>query len=127
MAISWWVATGTRQKMENDIQREYSVQDMHAFWNKDQLTDSELKPLNFYQVLPAFILLVVGLTPSLIMFLCEIFFHRYKKRFVVRQAQTSNRTIISRLDAVEFSQGYRGTTKQMEEMKKPVTLSNYGL
>ena len=126
MATSWWVATGTRQKMENDIQREYSVEDIQAFWNKDLVTDSEHKPLYFYQVLPAFILLGIGLASSPIMFLCDILFHRCKKRSVVMQAQTSNRTIMSRLDAVESSQGSRGPTKRMEEKKNMVTLLNCG-
>lgn len=55
MAVSWWMATGTYQKMERDVRYEHSGP---AYWTPQHVQG--MVPLNVHHVLPSFMLIALG-------------------------------------------------------------------
>ena len=72
MAIHWWLASGTYQKMEADV---YALQGGsswgQAVWTPIHVRGNEVS-LTLSHLLPSFGVLAVGIIPSAIAFLIEV-------------------------------------------------------
>ena len=75
MAISWWMATGTCQKMESDVRNKISGQ---SYWIP-QLMQGEV-PLDIDHVLLQFFVLSTGLIISTLLFFSELSLMLYRQR-----------------------------------------------
>ena len=82
MAVLSWMASGIRQKMENDITTTRALRPYfkEAFWTRNGTVPDNI-PLEMKPVFPAFILLSFGLLPSIIAFFLELLYHLYEKKF----------------------------------------------
>ena len=97
MAILWWMATGTFQKMERDVGDKYTAQ---AFWIPQFVQDPE-SSLEISHVLLSIIVLVVGLILSKFVFFGELLFNLYRKRVLrksvsftkVKERKTANEIV----------------------------------
>ena len=80
MAIHWWLASGTYQKMEADV---YALQGgsswEQAAWTPIRVRGNEVS-LTIFHLLPCFGILVLGLTPSAMAFLIELIHQSCNKR-----------------------------------------------
>ena len=76
MAALSWMESGIHQKMENDITTAQAFRGFFkdAFWTRNETVRND-KPLEIQHVFPSFILLGVGLVPSIIAFFLELLFH----------------------------------------------------
>ena len=76
MAIHWWLASGTYQKMESDV---YALQGgsswEQAVWTPIHVRGNEV-PLTLSHLLPSFGILAVGLIPSAIAFIIELILYK---------------------------------------------------
>ena len=74
-AISSWLETGIRQKMENEIKTSPTWRGHFetSFWTRKEAYGN--KPLTLIHVLPSFMLLGLGLIPSIITFTLELLIH----------------------------------------------------
>ena len=82
-AISSWLETGIRQKMENEIKTSPTWRSYWAsFWTRKDAYGN--KPLTLIHVLPSFMLLGFGLLPSIIIFSLEILLHMNARRANVK-------------------------------------------
>ena len=89
MAIHWWLASGTYQKMEADV---YALQGgsswEQAVWTPITVRGNEEISLTLSHLLPSFGLLGLGLIPSAIAFLIELIKQSCNKR--ARKSMTHN-------------------------------------
>ena len=81
MAIHWWLASGTYQKMEADV---YALQGgsswEQAVWTPITVRGNEEISLTLSHLLPSFGILGLGIIPSAIAFLIELIQQSCNKR-----------------------------------------------
>ena len=96
MAVLSWMASGTRQKMQNDITTAPALRPYfkEAFWTRNGTVPDNM-PLEMKHVFPAFILLSFGLLPSIIAFFLELLYHLYEKK-VAKKTSVSGQNDISK-------------------------------
>ena len=101
MAIHWWLASGTYQKMEADV---YALQGgsswEQAVWTPITVRGNEEISLTLSHLLPSFGLLGLGLIPSAIVFLIELMKQSYNKR--ARKSMTHSEAVRCGEDSPEF-------------------------
>ena len=109
MAISYWMATGIHQKMENDITtaKAYRPHFKESFWTRNE-TAQENVPLQIDHLFPSFILLGFGLVPSLVVFFMELLYHIHDKRVANKNSGSNKKDDIIT------------STKKLEEIKMKV-------
>ena len=71
-AVAWWVATGINLKMLAEYEAEYGS--VSKLWTRPKIHGN--RPLIMGHLVPAFILLGITLTVSLIVFVTELWFGR---------------------------------------------------
>ena len=98
MAISSWLETGVCQKMENDIKTSPSWRghfDETAFWTRRIKYGN--KPLTIEHVLPSIMVLSLGLTPSIIIFLLELLLFMKKRKASIQSFSNIHSFALSHL------------------------------
>ena len=125
-AISSWLETGIRQKMENEIKTSPTWRgyfDETSFWTRKDAYGN--KPLTLIHVLPSFMVLGCGLIPSILISILEILLHMNARRANVKfipEAQDFGNAA----KPLEIMQDMdnKGTIKVMAEIQKDLSLDN---
>ena len=90
MAIHWWLASGTYQKMEADV---YALQGgsswEQAVWTPIHVRGNEVS-LTLSHLLPSFGILAVGLIPSAIAFAIELIHQSCYKKVKYKSDRNEN-------------------------------------
>ena len=95
VALSTLLESGIYKKIENDIKHPRRWWYYGVFWTRQQIRTNI--PLSMYHLLPAFMLLGLGLTPAILTFFLELLHHLCQKK--ITKAAKSN--ITTRLEAVK--------------------------
>ena len=82
MAIASWLDSGIHQKMVKDVITSKALRGHFEFWAPPQLLTNET--LTMGHVIPAFIILGLGLLPATIAFILELLHHQSKKKTVTK-------------------------------------------
>ena len=92
MAVNSLLDNGIYQKIEKDITTSKSLRvNLEMFWVREQLRSN--KPLTIDHVIPAFILLGLGLIPSTVVFFLELIHLLCKKKNATKESGSYERTI----------------------------------
>ena len=116
MAISWWIATGTYQKMKSDVRNIYSKQ---AYWIPQSMQEV---PLEIYHVLLSFFVLGFGLVLSKFVFFGEHLYNLYRKRNVKKSVSFTQ--VKERKTAIEIERE-RETLGNVSENSRNLVVGDF--
>ena len=88
MATAWWIDTGIHFKMAADVRAEYGSQS--NFWERPKLRDNI--PLDLSHVGAAIITFGVAILISIIAFVIEIIYAKFRKRRKIQKKRRKKRS-----------------------------------